>query len=286
MVYRHNNDELGGQFAMIVHESNVDWEQHNRDQLINIIWNESDATLDMIIDDVTITLPANSLITTTYFHKVRVPKHQDSLIIFSFNKPYYCIYDHDHEVSCNGIIFFGAQHLKPIHLDKKYQKKLNLLLQVFMDEFEYEDNVKGDMLVVLLKRLIIICTRLAKDTEQFDAIIPKNLETIRQFNFLVDMHFRQKKSVKEYADLLFKAPKTLANLFAKAGGRSPIQIIHERIVLEAKRLLTYSDKNISEITRELGYSDATTFYKLFRKLTGESPQSYRKKSVVTADESL
>lgn len=286
MIYRHINNELGGQFVMIMNESNIDWEQHNRDHLINIIWNASDSPVDMRIDDVVITLPANSLITTTYFYKVAVPEHQESLIVFSFNKPYYCIYDHDHEVSCNGIIFFGAQQLSPINIDEKFQKKLHLLLQVFVDEFEYKDNIQGDMLVVLLKRLIIICTRLARENDVYDHVIPNSIETIRQFNFLVDMHFREKKSVREYADLLFKAPKTLANMFAKAGGRSPIQIIHERIVLEAKRLLTYSDKNISEITRELGYSDPTTFYKLFRKHTGDSPQNYRQNSALVTRGSL
>ena len=118
MVYTHKNNELGGQFVMITNEPQIDWEQHNRDQLINIIWNASSDPVSMIVDDAKIELPASSLITTTYFYRVLVPEHQDRLIVFSFNKPYYCIYDHDHEVSCNGVIFFGAQHLVPIHVDE------------------------------------------------------------------------------------------------------------------------------------------------------------------------
>ena len=102
------------------------------------------------------------------------------------------------------------------------------------------------------------------------------MDIIRQYNLLVERHFREKHQVKDYADLLFKSPKTLSNLFNKYGNKTPLSIIHERIVLEAKRLLLYSNKTTEEISFDLGYKDAGHFSKFFKKQEGLTPSTFKK----------
>lgn len=104
------------------------------------------------------------------------------------------------------------------------------------------------MLQMLLKRLIIICTRLAKDQLILRITDDLKIDIIRNFNFLVDIHFRTKRQVNKYAELLNKSPKTLSNLFLLYNQKTPQQIIHERVVLEAKRLLLFSEKSTKEIS--------------------------------------
>ncbi|MDT8325024.1 MAG: helix-turn-helix domain-containing protein, partial [Bacteroidota bacterium] len=58
-------------------------------------------------------------------------------------------------------------------------------------------------------------------------------------------------------------------------GRSALQVIHERIVLEAQRLLLRTDKSAKEIAFELGFSDAAQFIRLFKKVTGRTTQELR-----------
>ena len=78
--------------------------------------------------------------------------------------------------------------------------------------------------------------------------------------------FREKKQVQDYADLLFRSPKTLSNLFASCGVPSPLRIIHERIESEAKRLLLYTPKNAEEIGRGTGLREIlSTFSRFFEK---------------------
>ena len=77
------------------------------------------------------------------------------------------------------------------------------------------------------------------------------IDLVRKFNVLVDRNFKSKKTVGEYADLLFKSPKTLSNLFAKHNQKTPLQIIHERTVLKAKRLFMHTDKSFKEIAFDL-----------------------------------
>lgn len=69
-------------------------------------------------------------------------------------------------------------------------------------EYAIEDSLREEMLRILLKRFIITCTRLAR--ERF-AVAPgkeKAFDIVRQYYVLVDEHFREKKQVQEYADLL------------------------------------------------------------------------------------
>ena len=275
MIYSHSNEKLGGLLRLTVSEPQIDWQPADTEDLIHIIWNHSSDAVRLFIDGAELSLQPERIITTTYYHQVQVLSGAENLVLFSFNKPYYCIYDHDAEISCNGIIFFGAQELAVIQLSKEEQRKMEMLVQVFIDEFSFHDNVQGEMLLMMLKRLIIICTRLVKNQTGLDRSNVQENDLLRQFRFLVDMHFREKKRVQDYAALLHRSPKTLSNAISKLGGKTPLTIIQGRIVLEARRLLTYTDKHVNEIAFELGYEEPGGFFKTFKKHVGQSPAKFR-----------
>ena len=243
--------------------------------LIHIIWNRSDEKASFFIDNIPVDLEPQQITTSTYLQTVRFSNPLPELTIWSFNREFYCINDHDHEVSCNGIIFFGTQETPILSLDAIEEPKMDTLLKVFVDEFGTEDNIQGEMLQMLLKRLIIKCTRLAKEqliTKQVDI---NQLDIIRKFNVLVDTNYKTKKQVGEYADLLNKSPKTLANLFSIYNDKTPLRIIHERIVLEGKRQLLFTDNTSKEIAYNLGFDDVSPFNKMFKKITGFSPTAFK-----------
>ncbi|WP_282042435.1 helix-turn-helix domain-containing protein [Winogradskyella flava] len=243
-------------------------------ELYTFIWANSEA-ISLIIDSVPLTLPPNSILALTPIQYLQYIKGND-IIIYQFNREFYCIKDHDQEVSCVGILFFGNTNIPVIHLDKKEQQKFNMLHEVFIDELETEDNIQAEMLRMLMARFIIKSTRLLKAKNGL-VETPKSskVDLLRSFNFLVEQHFKQQHSVSFYADQLFKSPKTLSNNFAKLN-RSPLQIIHQRIVLEAKRLLTYTDKTAKEIAYEVGFEDASHLSRLFKKYTSQSPSEFKK----------
>ncbi len=275
MVYTYKGNALGSLFGLSTFYQK-EYRHFDRSKgLISILWNRNSKPVQIVKDGVPIELLPNQITTSTYLQHIQFRQEEDALTGFTFNREFYCIQDHDHEVSCNGIIFFGTQDPPVITLDDEESAKFNMLLEVFIDEFTTRDNIQGEMLVMLLKRLIIKITRLAKEQLIPSELKDTQIDIVRKYNVLVDTHYKTKKQVSDYADLLFKSPKTLSNLFAKYNQKSPLHIIHERIVLEAKRLLTYTDKTSKEIAYDLGFEEVGTFHKIFKKITSQTPQHFK-----------
>lgn len=244
--------------------------------LLTIAWNRGPSQ-KVWVDDVLYTLEAGDLILLIANHRFRF-EQPEQITSWRFNRDFYCIIDHDEEVGCVGIIFYGMPSPMSLALPPDFQRKLDLLYQVFVDEFATHDNIQGEMLRMLLKRLIILLTRLAKQQHLKAAADNKEVDIIRKFNLLVEKNFPRLHQVQDYADLLHKSPKTLSNLFGKYSDKTPLQLIRERIGLEAKRQLRYTDKSVSEIGFELGFQESAHFSRFFKQTIGLSPGKFRHSS--------
>lgn len=202
----------------------------------------------------------------------------EDIFFWQFNREFYCIVDHDVEVSCAGVLFFTLKDSLSLTLSNSDQLKFNLLFEVFKEEFsEEDDNLKTEMLHTILKRLIVKMTRLHK-MQYGEPVETKELNVVRQFNVLVEKNFKQLHQVQDYADLMHKSPKTISNIFSKFHDRSPREIILDRIVLEAKRMLLYTDQTTKEIAHELGFTEIPHFSRFFKQKTQMSPSGFREAS--------
>jgi len=107
--------------------------------------------------------------------------------------------------------------------------------------------------------------------------LPKgaNLDYTLLLNELIDKYFLTIKSVKEYADMIHVSEKRLSKATSAILGRSPKEIISERVILEAKRLLVHTNQAIKEIAFHLGFGETTNFIKYFKHQTGNTPTEFR-----------
>lgn len=275
MLYTYHEPKTEGTLNLICQEAAFGRQffKDRQNRLLTIAWNTGpDQTVT--IDGIDFLFPSQTIVPFMVNQTVSFECPVD-IVAWQFDRAFYCIVDHDKEVSCVGFLFYGAKDPLFLRLDDSEQRKFNALLTVFFDEFSTHDTIQGEMLRMLLKRLIIKLTRLAKEQYLDPELSEKDLDIVRRFNLLVEVHYRQLHAVSDYADLLNKSPKTLANLFALYNQKGPLQVIHERIALEAKRLLLYTDKSTKEIAFELGFEEVPHFSRFFKKQVNLPPSAFK-----------
>ena len=275
MRFEFHDVKTGGKFNLIKEEPGFarHFFRERSDSLLTIAWNRG-AYQEVFVDQQPIGLPQNHVVALMVNQSFQFSK-PDTITAWQFDREFYCILDHDDEVSCSGLLFYGSKDVLPIALDEKEEERFAALLTVFLDEIDEKYNIHAEMLRTLLKRLIIKSTRLYKTQHVASEIPFQELDIIRKFNVLVEKNYRQFHKVQDYADMVHKSPKTLSNLFALYNNKSPLKIIQERLVIEAKRLLLYTEKNSNEVAAEIGFNEAAHFSRFFKNQTGMSPREFK-----------
>lgn len=100
-----------------------------------------------------------------------------------------------------------------------------------------------------------------------------------KFRDLVEEHFITKRTVQEYADMLYITAKHLGEIVKQETGRNALQIIHSRLYLEARLLLTTSTLSVKEISDQLNFDTSSHFSRFFKKFADENPSDFKKISV-------
>ena len=115
-----------------------------------------------------------------------------------------------------------------------------------------------------------------KKTEKLHVVTNREDELTTSFFKLVQEHFKEEHNVQFYADKLFISRKYLTKVINKTVFKSPRDIIHQVLAVEARLLLRNPNLNVNEVASQLSFSDQASFSKFFKKHTGRSPLEYRK----------
>ena len=102
-----------------------------------------------------------------------------------------------------------------------------------------------------------------------------DFEQTLAFRDLLELHFSGKKKVSYYAGRLHLSEKRLGQATTKITGKKPKEMIDDRVLLEAKRLLVHGNQSIKEIGYQLGFDEPTNFIKYFRKHIKMTPLEFR-----------
>jgi AraC-like DNA-binding protein len=141
-------------------------------------------------------------------------------------------------------------------------------------EYQGRSSWKSSMLLAYMQVLLIYLSRLY--TEQFksnDGLPERQL--LMKYLAKINNEFKETHEVAAYADMLNISAGHLSEVVKEQSGRSAIAHIHDRIVLEAKRLLFHTESSIKEISFQLGFEDASYFNRFFKRITGSTPLEYR-----------
>jgi AraC-like DNA-binding protein len=206
---------------------------------------------------------------------------EESGYFIFYNRDFYCIQIHDQEVACDGLLFNNIRNMPKVEASENEIAFLGCLFKEMIQEFQLNDSSLEEMVRTYLKQLLIRATRSWK-RQHLDNVVTEqqnDLEFFRKFTRLVEEHYKSKHTVADYADFLCMAPKTITHKFNRLRLPQPNEVIKNRIILEAKRLLVHTSLTAKEIAYDLGYNDPAYFSRLFQTKTGESPSSFRMKFV-------
>lgn len=133
---------------------------------------------------------------------------------------------------------------------------------------------------LILKALIkVYLLNLIRLNQQYFLEQDVNQKRIYQFIVLLDKYYKEQRNANFYAAALGITAKRLNQILKIKMNRSITRLIHERLILEAKRMLISSDKTIKEITFELNFGDPAYFCRFFKKNTQVSPEKFKQRLI-------
>ncbi|OWY24298.1 AraC family transcriptional regulator [Sphingobacteriales bacterium UPWRP_1] len=189
---------------------------------------------------------------------------------FSFFKP-----DFEQEFP-----FFSLLHT---HFYKFNRSKFNEFAPHFEEVFTAYQQAKDNRHTVAAIKLLALLYELKEFTTAFNqwetGFNPPQQILFQKFMQLVNNYYIEKRTIKEYAELLHITPNHLSQLVKETTGKNGLSFINERILTEAKALIHFTNFDIAEIAYQLNFSDPANFGKFFKKLTGLTPLQFRNRAL-------
>lgn len=189
----------------------------------------------------------------------------------TFHGDFYCIEYHKNEVACNGLLFNNLYSQPFINL------KDNELHQVFDKlrvEIKKNEAYSEPVLRTYLQLILAIASRVKRQQQLDAAVAPNPMEKFRE---LLEQHFLTERSITFYAREMALSPGAFSRKCRLYFGKSPSQLLQDRVVLEAKKQLHLTHKSIKEVAVALNFDDEHYFSRFFKKHTGVSPTLFREK---------
>ncbi len=169
------------------------------------------------------------------------------------------------------MIIFSSLKNNTFHLNKTENSECEILLKNLHRERKNKQIAKY-LLLSFLEKIKTIQTQYQTE-EKF---VSKGFQLVKLFKNQIDSYFLEHKNVAFYAQKLNITPNHLTETIKQQTGKTPKKMISDKIVLEAKKLLLYSEMDIAEISHYLDFSEPSHFGKFFKKETNFTPNEFRK----------
>lgn len=173
--------------------------------------------------------------------------------------------------------FFDLLHTNFFRLN---QSRFNEFSPYFEEVFKaYEDSGDKYHRIASLK-LLAVLYKLREFTSAYNqweqSFTTPQQAILKNYIQLINNYYLEKRTIEEYAELLFISPNHLSQSIKAASGKNALSFINDRILSEARALILYTDYDIAQIVWQLNFSDPANFGKFFKKHAGFTPMEFRK----------
>jgi AraC family transcriptional activator of pobA len=197
----------------------------------------------------------------------------DGYILF-FTKEYFLL-DFNYNKLLTLPFFYTHFNAPCMELEQEDMEPIAAIFHKIDHEYLNKKKFFHEIIRLNLKMLLIELERKYKGNQQTPGLLQYQANQLHKLETLIDTHYKEHKQVSEYAALMNISLKQLNTLCKKALNKTPGDLIQERLILEAKRLLVYSDHSVSSVAASLNYTDNSYFIRLFKKLTHMTPEQFR-----------
>ncbi|PWN69133.1 AraC family transcriptional regulator [Chryseobacterium phosphatilyticum] len=176
--------------------------------------------------------------------------------------------------------FFGSVTFpRKLQLNNEELQKNIILFEELGNENQTKSIMKEGLILSLMSQVFINATRsFSRDIEILESSTgPSYFKHYQDFETLIEEHFTKQKSIAYYASLLGISSKHLNRIVQTVVQKTATDVLTERVVLEAKRMLMYLDEGLVEIAFRLGYEEYSYFVRVFRKSSGMTPTQFMRK---------
>jgi AraC-like DNA-binding protein len=148
---------------------------------------------------------------------------------------------------------------------------LDSVFQLLIEEYE-----KKEMQLVMVKALLkVFLLKLIQLKEEHFTRQDINEKRIYEFMLLLEMNYLNERTADFYAGKLGLSAKRLNQILKEKLNKTAMQLIHDRVLLEAKRQIIHSENTIKEIAFNLGFKDSSYFSRFFKQLSKQTPQEFQ-----------
>ena len=198
--------------------------------------------------------------------------------VILFTNSFFCKTAEDTNFLHNSVFFNPINNAYQIVADKELSQTLNFLLDLMNQELKApKDSRQSNIVRNYLYNFLLLAERENEKQSSQKIVKDADFDLVVKFKILLENEYLKHNLVSTYAGKLFSAEKRLNRATKKVTGKTAKKIISERLVLEAKRLLSHSHKSVKEVGFDLGFLEPTNFVKYFKKNTGLTPTEFRDK---------
>ena len=194
-------------------------------------------------------------------------------IIFTDN--FFCKTSSDTNFLRSTILFNDLLSISKIKVKESTAIFANIIAQMTSELNCLKDIYQPDILRNHLQNFLFQSERERRKQDFVELKSDANLTYVLRFKELLEANFIQHKQVSFYCDKMYVTPKRLNVATSKVLDKTPKDIITERILLEAKRLLVHTVNSSKEISFSLGFEEPTNFIKFFKKQLQKTPLQFR-----------
>lgn len=195
-------------------------------------------------------------------------------IIFFHSQEFFEVFYTEHSIY-NFPFFYSTRNSSAITLKEPEQARIFSSFSSVLTEYRNRDAWSRQKIVSLLNNIYIDLSRIYVNTVDSNLVRTEaHSRYIDELEKLIEQNFKTERSPAAYADLLNITIRHLNRLTQETRGKSTTQLITERVILEAKRLIVYDSSSLANIAFELGYEDYAYFSRLYKKWTGLTPSGF------------